>query len=306
MRLQWGGFEYEDKLGGVKTTTFSTMNRNLVMSKYYVEMGFLVETTHVFGFGERQKSFELAPGEYTSWTDGRENRVEKGKRGGNSYGDHPFVLCKLKDNTFSGIFFKNSNAKVLNYTHVDENRSILDFKAVGGTLDFFFFIGETADDVIKSYLNVIGRPYFPPFWSLGFHQSARRYNQTSVINDVMNAYKLSDMPLESIWLDIEFMDRYRNFEINKTRFPNFASTASAIHKNGQKIIPIVDAGLAADLSYNTYKEAYENNHLIIDPLTGQPLFGEVWPGKAGFIDFLHPGSNYFWIKWLECRFTFLI
>ena len=40
--------------------------------------------------------------------------------------------------------------------------------ASGGALDFNFFHGDTAEEVIKEYHVMIGKPALPPFWSLGY------------------------------------------------------------------------------------------------------------------------------------------
>jgi hypothetical protein len=248
MRLKWGGFSYNDKKGGVKTDFFSTMDRNLVVSKYYIEMGFLVDSRRMFGFGERQKTFELTPGSYSSWTDGRKNHNEEGTKGGQSYGDHPFVLMHLNDGTFGGIFFKNSNAKVLQYKYVGRSKSVLNFIAVGGILDFFMFTGQTADEVIMAYHQVVGKAYLPPFWALGFHQSAQWYDNTTSLDEVLSGYSYSNMPLESIWLDTQTMKNQWTFELDDTRFKKFVSTAQSIHTKGQKIVAVIEAGIAANTS----------------------------------------------------------
>jgi alpha-glucosidase (family GH31 glycosyl hydrolase) len=34
----------------------------------------------------------------------------------------------------------------------------------------YFFFGGSADEVVRQYNNLIGKPVLPPFWTLGFHQ----------------------------------------------------------------------------------------------------------------------------------------
>ena len=301
MRLSWAGFQSSSKENGspgIETSFFKTKNRNLVFSKYYIEMGFEVDSQKFYGFGERQGTFELKQGNYSSWTDGRDNHIDDGAIGNNSYGDHPFVLMKLQNGKFGGIFFKNSNAKVLEIVNYGK-KSVLNFRAIGGVLDFFTFYNEDPEEVIRAYHMVIGFPTFPPFWALGFHQSAWRYNTTKLIDEVLEKYDQNNIPLEGIWLDIEYMEQYRNFEVDKKRFPNLAKTASSIHKKGQKLVVIVEAGLAVDDKYTSYLEAVSNNLLIRSNQTKNALVGKVWPGKSVFLDFENPNTNQFMVTELE-------
>ena len=301
MRLSWAGFKSSSSNNGapgIETSFFKTQNRNLVFSKYYIEMGFEVDSTHFYGFGERQGSFALGEGNYSSWSDGRDNHIDDGTIGGNSYGDHPFILMKLNNGKFGGIFFKNSNAKVVEIKHYGK-RSVLNFRAIGGILDFFTFYNEDPEEVIRAYHMVIGSPSFPPFWALGFHQGAWRYNTTKLIDEVLENYDQSDIPLEGIWFDIEYMNKYRNFEIDASRFPNFPKFSQSIHTKGQKLVMIVDAGLAKDDAYTSYKEASANGLLIKSNKTKNELVGEVWPNKTVFLDFQNPDTNDFMVKELE-------
>lgn len=264
MRLTWGNFKgpKQGDSAGIQTSFLSTKDRNLVFSEFYIEMGFLVNSNKIFGFGERQGTFELNPGKYTSWNDGRDNHFDSGVLGNNSYGDHPFVLCKLNDNTFAGIFFKNSNAKVLEIQHVGKDQSILNFKAIGGVLDFFTFYAEEAEDVIKAYHSVIGTPYFPPFWALGFHQSSWQYDSIAAMNTVLDGYSKANMPLESLWLDIPFMDGFKNFLVDPVKFNNIKVTSGAMHQSGKKLVTIIDAGFSADDTYTYYRQANEQKLLV--------------------------------------------
>lgn len=50
----------------------------------------------------------------------------------------------------------------------------------------------------------------PPYWSLGFHQSKWGYANISVLEEVIANYSAVGMPLESVWVDIEYMQsRFR-------------------------------------------------------------------------------------------------
>lgn len=311
MRLAWGNFSAYTKPVGIELSNplntslryLSTRDRNLIFSEKYLEMGFLIDSRHIFGFGERHRTFELNPGSYSAWTDGRENIHDPGDLGNNLYGDHPFILARLKDNSFIGLFFKNSNAKALEYTHVESDKSILNFKAIGGVLDFFAFIGENPEDVIKAYHQVIGVPYLPPFWALGFHQSSWQYNKTERLMEVADGYDKAEMPLEAIWLDIEYMNKYRNFEVDTTNFKEILMFREALRVKNQHLVAIVDPGFAADDTYSYYRQADLEGIFIKSNQNPKSfngnLIGKVWPGKAAFIDFYNPKSTSWWVRGLK-------
>ena len=312
MRHAWNRFKLSNntnmEFASIKDASdkyISTQDTSLIFTEYYLEMGFVIESQNIFGFGERMREFELTPGNYSSWSNGRDNHYDKGEEGNHSYGDHPFVLFKLK-NSFGGIFFKNSNAKSLEYSRHRSTQSLLTFRAAGGVHDYFFFFGESAESVIKAYHGVIGYPYFPPFWSLGFHQSSWQCNETKRVNEVLKGYDNANMPLEALWLDIEYMNSYRNFEVNTTRFENIPNLAQALHQKKQKLVTIVDAGFEANKDYSYYRQGTEQKLFIKSANSAsfdENLIGRVWPGKLAFVDFACPESTEFWVNGLTGLWT---
>jgi alpha-glucosidase (family GH31 glycosyl hydrolase) len=315
MRLKWGGFQSSSKKPGIQLLSpsqsninyFSTENRNFVFSDKYLEMGFLVDSTSIYGFGERHRHFELRPGNYTAWTDGRDNLNDQGTLGYNLYGDHPFVLVRLNDNTFVGIFFKNSNAKTLEYIRVGYGQSVLNFRAIGGILDFYTFIGDTPEDVIRAYHKLIGSPYFPPFWALGFHQGSLQYANIKNLTNVVDGYDNAKIPLESIWLDMKYMNNYQNFLVDKVNFPNLPLFSDKLHKKHQKVVTVIQAGLKADEAYSYYKQASSQGKLIKSTqnpgLHNGDLIGEGPMGKCAYIDFSHNNITEFWVNAMRGLYT---
>ena len=43
------------------------------------------------------------------------------------------------------------------------------YRTIGGQLELFFFPGPTPEEVIQQYMEVIGKPFMPAYWALGFH-----------------------------------------------------------------------------------------------------------------------------------------
>ena len=67
-----------------------------------------------------------------------------------------------------GVLIFNSNAQDYKFDEFAENQAMLNYRTIGGILDVFFFAGPRPEDVIRQYQEVIGKPYMPPYWGLGF------------------------------------------------------------------------------------------------------------------------------------------
>jgi hypothetical protein len=76
-------------------------------------------------------------------------------------------------------------------------------------LDFYIFLGPGPEQVLQQYHAVIGLPAMVPHWSLGYHQCKWGYRTLGALQEVVEGYRQAGVPLEVIWSDIDYMDRYR-------------------------------------------------------------------------------------------------
>ena len=71
----------------------------------------------------------------------------------------------------------------------------LQYKIVGGVLDFFVFLGPTPANVIAQYTELVGYPRLPPLWSLGFHQCRWGYKTVNFTRLVVENYTSNQLPV---------------------------------------------------------------------------------------------------------------
>lgn len=123
------------------------------------------------------------------------------------------------------------------------------------------------------------------------------------MSDVVTNFRNFDIPLETIWTDIDYMFQYRDFQNDPNTFgyaegQEFLAT---LHGNGQHYVPIVDSAIyipnpnnASD-NYTIYDNGHSMDVFLKNP-DGSEYIGEVWPGYTVFPDW-HTGNAVPW--WTE-------
>lgn len=84
------------------------------------------------------------------------------------------------------------------------------YRALGGSIDLYFFQGPTQPEVTSSYLKAIGLPAMQQYWTFGFHQCRWGYKSWSDLQEVVDNYIKFDIPLETIWY-VEFSHDHASF-----------------------------------------------------------------------------------------------
>ena len=72
------------------------------------------------------------------------------------------------------------------------------FRAIGGILDLYFFVGPTPAEVVRQYTELIGRPFLPPYWSLGFQLCKYGYKTSAQTRAVWERNRAAGIPYVSL------------------------------------------------------------------------------------------------------------
>jgi len=196
---------------------------SFIFGPTYLEMKAKVNNNkHIYGNGERvSPNLFLQEGIYTSWARDIPSPVEDGKPPGkNDYGVHPVLFGQAKfanesDNSFFAIYNHNAGAQDLRVKHNDDEFSTITYQILGtGIFDFFILLDNPNPEMTTlKYHKIIGVPLLPPFWAFGWHQCKYGYNSTQEMIDVYENYKKFNFPLDVLWSDIDYMDRWRDFTV---------------------------------------------------------------------------------------------
>jgi len=241
----------------------------------------LSEQAAVYGLGEMPRGINKRGWHYiTNNTD--ESRHSEDKL--SFYGAHNFLLVRDGSTCF-GLFvdFPGKVYYDIGYTRHD----LFSFHTETPDYDLYLLSGENENAICKEFRALIGRSYIPPKWAFGLAQSRWGYKTEEDVREVARQYKEHDLPLDMICMDIDYMQDYADFTVNKERFPDLAKLSADLKAQGIRLVPIIDAGVRIDPNDSTCTEGLEKGYFC-KKADGTPFVAAVWPGKAYFADFLRP------------------
>ncbi len=244
---------------------------------------------HFYGLGEKAARLDKRRGSFTMWNSDTPGYVEGRDP---IYQSIPFYLG-LDSGKAYGVFFDNSYKTSFDFGASSQNYA--SFSSEGGELNYYFFYGPSLKTIVSRYTELTGRPFMPPKWALGNQQSRWSYYPDSVVEKVVDAYRKNDLPLDVIHLDIDYMDGYRVFTWDKTRFPDPKGLITRLQKKGVKTVTIIDPGVKHDpkSNYSVFKEGIEKD-FFLKRQDKSVYIGKVWPGESVFVDYTKDAARNWW------------
>ncbi|EGT0012374.1 DUF4968 domain-containing protein [Clostridium perfringens] len=202
----------------------------------------------------------------------------------------PFYVALKEESTY-GIFFDNSFR-----SYFDMGKEMGDrifFGAIGGQIQYYFIPGESIKEVVKNYTALTGRMEMPPLWSLGYQQCRFSYFSQEEVRELVKTFEEKDIPLDVVYLDIDYMDGFRVMTFKTPNFDDAAGLIGDLKEKGIRTITIIDPGVKVDEEYPVFKRGKEGNHFT-KKLDGEIFIGAVWPGDSAFPDFSNKDCREWW------------
>lgn len=217
------------------------------------------------------------------------------------YGSHNFFIVFGKK-TF-GVFFDYPGKVVFDLAFTKNNE--LCVQTERADVDIYFVTSSKKEgalkEIAKEFRGLVGKSYVAPKWAFGFCQSRWGYASAADIQKVWKTYRKLGIPLDSICLDIDYMDDYKDFTVDQKKFPAFKNFCARLKKDGVRLVPIIDAGVKKQKGYSVYEEMLKNN-FECKKKNGKSFEAGVWPGDSVFADFLNPAAR----EWFGKQYKVLL
>ena len=243
---------------------------------------------YFYGLGERTGSLNKKGYHYRNWN--TDDPTPHGETYAQLYKSIPFLIA-IKNNEASGIFFDNHFE-----SHFDmgkENSNYYYFGAKDGNLDYYFIYGPEVSEVVNEYTNLTGKTPLPQLWTLGYQQCRWSYAPEQRALEIAKTFREKNIPCDTIYLDIDYMDDFRVFTWDNKKFKNPKAFTDELKSMGFKVVTIIDPGVKVDKGYKIYDEGLKNGYFATDK-DGMVYKNTVWPGDSVFPDFMNSQVRKWW------------
>ncbi len=234
------------------------------------------------------------------------------------YQSHPWVLAVRGDGTAFGVICETTWRCELDLTSSDTKAII--FRCDGPSPAVTVIQGGSPQEVVQRLSVVTGRMPMPPLWALGYQQCRWSYEPADRVRELAREFRRRRMPCDVIWLDIDYMERFRCFTFDTDKFPDPAGLNNDLHAMGFRSVWMIDPGLAADPEYMVYKDGKAAGRFVkatshervsstipdemaanwglasveVPRDAGDDYYGRVWPGACAFPDFTARATRQWW------------
>jgi len=212
----------------------------------------------------------------------------------------PFLILKT-DFGFVGLFLDNPTETFFN-TGQDNNfnqqerkkfKPNLYFGSTAGESSLYILPSKTLAEVSRKFANLTGKAEVPELWTLGKHQSKWSYKNQEEVKYIVENYQKNQIPLDVIWLDIDYMQDFQSFTWNQENYDSKQNLKSWLNQRNIKLVTMIDPGLKQKPGYFAYDEAV-NQNLLCKTSSQKNFVGLVWPGESVFPDFSLEKTRAWW------------
>ncbi len=243
-------------------------------------------TVSIFGFGENALPMDKAGDKVFMWNTAP---FIRGPGGGGLSQSWPVAIFLREDGVAMGLVVDTPSYSTFSFSK-DGKRA--DCAAKNTELNYFVLLGPHLPDIARQLARLTGTISPIPKWAMGYHQSRWSYTPSDRVREVAAEFRERDIPCDAIYLDIDYMDRFKCFTWDRG-FHDHVKLIADLHAKGYKVVTILDPGLRAEAGYGPYEDGVGRKAFVADR-KGRPVTGKVWAGTSYFPDFASQPVRQWW------------
>lgn len=219
----------------------------------------------------------------------------------------PYLVAKIGDE-YVGLLLHNAYPTFMETPGTDESRVFVEWQRTApelilgsedGEPNLWVIYGPTLPELTRKLQRLVGVTPVPPAWALGYHQSRWGYGGHADLMRLDAQFQKHKIPCDALWLDLDYMDGYRIFQVNEANFPDGVdATAEALRQHGRRIVPIIDPGVKFEAGYPVYDDGHAQG-VFCQNAEGKEFVGLVWPGETVFPDFTTERARDWWAGYVQ-------
>lgn len=221
-----------------------------------------------------------------------------------AYASIPYLILK-RGNAYIGLLVDNPRCTFISTSYFT---SVANQLEVAGGSEGCIYLGAEAGqpsliiihgpglaDVTRKLQKIVGVTPRPPAWALGNHQCRWGYQSEADLKRLDENFRKHEIPVDGLWLDIDYMNGFRVFTFSEKHFKNPKETFRKLEAAGRKVVPIIDPGVKHERGYPVYERGSERDVFCRNP-QGADYIGVVWPGETAFPDFSLAECRKWWAE----------
>jgi alpha-glucosidase len=262
-----------------------------------------------YGLGEKWTGFEHS-GKSTKfwntdvWADFHRESFTHGRPAPDPvYVSVPYLIVK-RGNTYLGLLLDNPHATfistgqrvvIANQKALKTQPAAIHLGAEQGQPSLYILFGPSLPELTRKLQKLVGVTPLPPAWALGYHQCRWGYQSEADLVGLDRSFRRHQIPVDGLWLDIDYMDKFKVFTFNRDHFPKPGDAIKKLNDAGRKVVPILDPGVTREPGYGVYDRGLAQNAFCLSPQK-HSYIGLVWPGITVFPDYSLKTARDWWAR----------
>ncbi len=216
------------------------------------------------------------------------------------YESHPWVLGVRRDGTAFGVLADTTYDCGVDLTHGITFESNHAFPVI-------VVERPTPQGVVQELAKLTGSMPMPPKWALGYQQCHYSYAPQEYALSIAKAARANQIPCDVLWLDIDYMDHFRNFSFDPAGFPDPSGLNKDLHALHMHDVWMIDSAVRTESDPNAtkvYSTGTAADVWVKNP-DGTPFHGDQWPSRdrdksmqapSVYADFTSPRVREWWAE----------